>query len=84
MDSAVENNFDFNRGEDWVTYCQVKRKVDTINNFICKTKFEVTREKMHIGVRNSCHCTGRFKHVSHSLCNLGYCTPNKILVDIQN
>lgn len=44
MDSAVENNFDFNRGEDWVTYYQVKRKVDTINDFICKTKFEVTRE----------------------------------------
>ena len=44
VDSAVENNFDFNRGEDWVTYYQVKRKVDTINDFIRKTKFEVTRE----------------------------------------
>ena len=40
----------------------------------------VALNKKYQKVRDHCHYTGKFRRAAHSICNLGYKTPNKISV----
>ena len=40
--------------------------------------------KLYHKVRDHCHYAGEFRGAAHSICNLGYKTPKKILVVFHN
>ena len=66
--------------------------------YICKKEFstdddnalngiefeEVAPNKNYQKVRDHCHCTGKYRGAAHSICNLRYKTPKKILVVFRN
>ena len=54
--------------------------------YICEERFCVDKhDKDYINkkkVKDHCHCTGNFRGVAHSICNLKYKIPKEILVII--
>ena len=49
--------------------------------YFCKEKFEnkyLTHKKCH-KVRDRCHYTGKYRGDAHSICNLKYSVPKKLL-----
>ena len=53
--------------------------------YICKKNStdgdnSVALNKKYQKVRDHCHYTGKFRRAAHSICNLGYKTPNEISV----
>ena len=54
--------------------------------FICKEKFEnkYLKDKKYYKVSNRCHYTREYKGATHSICNLKYSVPKKILIVFQN
>ena len=48
--------------------------------YICKEKFE----NKYFKVRDHCHYTGEYRGAAHSICNLKYSVPKKVLIDFYN
>ena len=41
---------------------------------------KLAKNKNHRKVRKHCHCTGKYRHVVHSICHLKFNVPNEIPV----
>ena len=54
--------------------------------YICKEKFENKhlKDKKYHKVRDHCHYTGKYRGSGHSICNLKYSVPKKILIVFHN
>ena len=54
--------------------------------YICKEKFEnkYLKDKKYHKVRDHCHYTGEYRDAAHSICNLKYSVPKKILIVFHN
>ena len=57
--------------------------------YICEKEYSTDKNdentfKLYHKVRYHCHYAGQFRGAAHSICNLRYKTPNKILVVFQN
>ena len=54
--------------------------------YICKEKFENKdlKDKKCRKVRDHCHYTGEYRCAAHSMCNLKYSVPKKILIAFHN
>ena len=58
-------------------------------SYISKKKFNTDKNDEHAftlchKVRDHCHYTGEFRRAAHSICNLRYKTPKKILLVFHN
>ena len=53
---------------------------DTTECYICRRKFikKFAKDKNHQNVRDHCHYTGKYRSVTHSVCNLKFNLPKKI------
>ena len=54
--------------------------------YICEEKFEniYLKDKKYHKVRDHCHYTGEYRGAAHSICNLKYSVPEKILIVFHN
>ena len=67
-----------------------KEKQESYENakicYIGKEKFKkkYVKDKKYCKVRDHCHYTGKYRGVVHSICNLKYSVPKKILIAFNN
>ena len=54
--------------------------------YICKENSEnkYVKDKKYRKVRDNCHYTGKYRSAVHSICNLKYSVPKKILIAFHN
>ena len=46
-------------------------------------KINIWKEKISLS-RDHCHCKGEYRGAAHSICNLKYCAPKKIVIAFHN
>ena len=65
---------------------ELKLHQDATNCYICGKRIlkKLPRSKSYWKVRDHCHCKGKYRDAAHSICNLKFNVPNKILIVFHN